>query len=89
LIFKIDSKLKISENISVKRVVMASTSGVVGCRKPVLPIISKVNELVWGNSAPETPNDDSPYCTEIVSRWPYYLSKIKAEQQTLVCMRLL
>ena len=30
------------------------------------------------------PNDDSPYCKDIVKDWPYYLSKIQAEERTLV-----
>jgi hypothetical protein len=68
---------------------MASTSGVVGCRKPSSLLKSKIDQFVWGTSPPETPNDNSPYCTEIVQNWPYYLSKIKAEQQTLVIQKTL
>eukprot|EP01120_Amphizonella_sp_Union-15-10_P001457 TRINITY_DN11554_c0_g1_i1.p1 TRINITY_DN11554_c0_g1~~TRINITY_DN11554_c0_g1_i1.p1 ORF type:complete len:377 (-),score=60.30 TRINITY_DN11554_c0_g1_i1:12-1043(-) len=45
------------------RVVYASTSGTVGCSKD-----SKFFA-----------HDASPYCSQIVERWPYYHSKIKAE----------
>jgi len=47
---------------------VASTSGVVGC----------------SHDPSFVANDDSPYCEEIVSRWPYYQSKILAEKQALV-----
>ena len=49
----------------VKRVVYASTSGVVGC----------------SDSSQAYANDQSEYCTEKVARWPYYASKIEAEQK--------
>jgi hypothetical protein len=53
----------------VTRVVIASTSGVVGC----------------SYKSTDVANDYSPYCTEIVKRWPYYQSKIVAEKKALVC----
>jgi dihydroflavonol-4-reductase len=63
--------------------VYASTSGVVGCQRRTTPWI--------------VANDSSPYCKEIVKNWPYYKSKIEAEEQALafaqkhgvelICMR--
>lgn len=74
---------------SIKRVVIASTSGVIGCRKKM----SKCQQLIdqikhttdyFGTYDEQVPNDDSPYCKEIVQNWPYYASKILAEEKTLV-----
>ena len=63
---------------SVKRVVMASTSGVVGCRK-------RSEWSLWkAEGQGEIPNDDSAYCESIARHWPYYHSKILAEKRTLV-----
>src|SRR3990167_6775310 len=70
------------ENKRVKRVVIASTSGVVGCR-PMNPLFTKLKSY-FKKEEDEVPNDDSPYCTEVVKEWPYYLSKIISEQKTLV-----
>ena len=46
------------------RVVFVSTSGTVGCFA----------------SAAQHANEDAPYCEDTVATWPYYLSKIRAEQ---------
>jgi dihydroflavonol-4-reductase len=64
-----------------KRVVYASSSGVVGC----------------ATSFETVGTDNSPYCEEVVKWWPYYVSKIEAERRALklaaslgielVCMR--
>jgi dihydroflavonol-4-reductase len=65
-----------------KRVVYASSSGVVGCAATFEAVAT----------------DGSPYCSEIVRYWPYYVSKIEAERRALkfvaaspslelVCMR--
>lgn len=65
----------------VKRVVYASSSGVVGCASTFASVAT----------------DDSPYCSDIVKDWPYYVSKIEAERRALglgeslklevICMR--
>lgn len=47
------------------RLVIVSTSGTVGCFR----------------SAAESAGEDAPYCEREVARWPYYRSKILAEQQ--------
>lgn len=64
-----------------KRVVYASSSGVVGC----------------SISPDFVATEESPYCTSVVKDWPYYVSKIEAEKCArdfakrngieLVCMR--
>ncbi len=64
-----------------RRVVYASSSGVVGC----------------AGSFGAVATDSSPYCSDIVQYWPYYVSKIEAERRArsfaaasgleLVCMR--
>ena len=64
-----------------RRVVYASSSGVVGCSLDPDVVAS----------------DSSPYCEEVVQHWPYYVSKIEAEREArafaakhdieLVCMR--
>jgi dihydroflavonol-4-reductase len=46
------------------RLLFVSTSGTVGCS---------------AKSGPG-PYEDAPYCEEVVRGWPYYLSKIRAEQ---------
>ncbi|MEO8193088.1 MAG: NAD-dependent epimerase/dehydratase family protein [Gemmatimonadales bacterium] len=47
------------------RLLFVSTSGTVGCSKD-----------------PESaPDEDAPYCEEVVRDWPYYLSKIRAERE--------
>ncbi len=51
----------------IKRVVYASTSGTVGC-----------------NSNPDViATHESHYCLEAVARWPYYVTKIQAEQEVM------
>jgi len=65
----------------VKKLVYASTSGVVGC----------------SDSPSHFANDRSDYCERAVAGFPYYLTKIRAEREgrrlakevgvTLVCMR--
>lgn len=52
----------------VEKIVVASTSGTVG--------VSKFSDFIA--------DDNSPTAEEVVSRWPYYLSKIYAER---VCER--
>jgi nucleoside-diphosphate-sugar epimerase len=47
------------------RLVFVSTSGTVGC---------SLNPR-------HAPDEAAPYCTETVARWPYYASKIEAEQR--------
>lgn len=47
------------------RMVMLSTSGVVGCF----------------DSPDETADETAPFCEERVARWPYYDSKIRAERR--------
>lgn len=47
------------------RLVFVSTSGTVGCSL----------------HAADAPDEHAPHCTREVARWPYYLSKIEAEQQ--------
>jgi dihydroflavonol-4-reductase len=51
----------------VKRVVVASTSGTIAVSRDPEPI----------------PDESWPYATEIVSNWPYYLSKIYQEKLAL------
>lgn len=50
------------------RILFASSSGVVGC--------SKVTDGV--------PDENAPYCEDVVAGWPYYASKIHAEQRARV-----
>lgn len=52
------------EHNNVKRVVLLSTSGVVGVSR----------------SSQSIANDDSPYAMELALRWPYYASKIYQEK---------
>lgn len=47
------------------RMLYASTSGVVGCSR----------------DPGHAPDEDAPYCDAVVSDWPYYASKIKAERE--------
>jgi len=47
------------------RLVFASTSGTVGCSP----------------HAGGGPDEDAPYCNEVVGSWPYYASKIRAEKE--------
>jgi dihydroflavonol-4-reductase len=51
----------------VRRLVLASTSGVLGVSRDPAPI----------------PDEHAPYATELVGRWPYYLSKIYQEKLAL------
>lgn len=51
----------------VQRVVLCSTSGTVGCSP----------------SASHIASDGSPWCDAVVSRWPYYRTKLEAEQLAL------
>jgi dihydroflavonol-4-reductase len=46
------------------RLVFVSTSGTVGCSR----------------SPTAAPDEHAPFCTQVVDRWPYYASKIAAEQ---------
>ena len=46
------------------RLLFVSTSGTVGCSPKPGP----------------GPNEEAPYCEAVVRNWPYYLSKIRAEQ---------
>ena len=46
------------------RLVFASSSGTVGCSRERGP----------------APNEDAPYCDEVVGKWPYYASKIYQER---------
>src|SRR5262249_34377060 len=63
----------------VKRAVLASTSGVVAVTKEPAPR--------WGfgwssgerEKAPEVRNEDAETPIDIISRWPYYRSKLYAE----------
>ncbi|MEO1170538.1 MAG: NAD-dependent epimerase/dehydratase family protein, partial [Myxococcota bacterium] len=55
--------LEAAAEASVKRIVLASTSGTIA-----------VSEF------PEVSTERSPYRTDVVRRWPYYLSKIYQEQ---------
>lgn len=65
--------------VCVKRVVIASTSGVVACRESH-GIVGMLPSWLGGKESEEIPHDDSPYCLSIAKKWPYYLSKIRAEQ---------
>src|SRR6185369_4847449 len=51
----------------VRRVVLASTSGIIAVTK----------------DGEEVPNEDAPYRYETVKNWPYYLSKIYQEKLAL------
>ncbi len=73
--------MKAASAAGCKRVVYASSSGVVGCATEFAKVAS----------------DESEYCSNIVQNWPYYVSKIEAERRALkiaassgvelVCMR--
>lgn len=66
----------------VRRVVYASTSGIVAVSR---------------DGAAPPPSDASPYAREVTAGWPYYVSKLQAEEEArslarqlgvdLVCMR--
>lgn len=47
------------------RVVFVSTSGTIGCSR----------------NPESAPHEDSPHCVEVARRWPYYMSKIRAENE--------
>ncbi|MDP8998518.1 MAG: NAD-dependent epimerase/dehydratase family protein [Myxococcota bacterium] len=47
------------------RMIFVSTSGTVGCSR----------------DPDARPDEDAPFCEPVVSRWPYYASKIEAERQ--------
>jgi len=47
------------------RVVFVSTSGTIGCSR----------------NPDSAPDESAPHCVETVSRWPYYMSKIRAEKE--------
>ena len=49
------------------RLVFVSTSGTVGCSRSPLA----------------APDEDAPFCEQVVGRWPYYASKIAAERLVL------
>jgi dihydroflavonol-4-reductase len=73
--------MKAAAAAGCKRVVYASSSGVVGCATSFATVAT----------------DDFAYCSAIVKNWPYYVSKIEAERRALalasssgvelVCMR--
>ena len=73
--------MRAAQEAKCKRVVYASSSGVVGCSA----------------NPGFVATDSSPYCSKIAERWPYYKSKIEAERHALefaakndvelVCMR--
>jgi dihydroflavonol-4-reductase len=48
------------------RLVFASTSGTVACSPHPFGV---------------APEEDAPYCTEVVGTWPYYASKVRAEKE--------
>ena len=48
------------------RIVFVSTSGTVGCSK----------------DADYSPDETAPFCEKVVARWPYYVSKIRAEKKS-------
>lgn len=47
------------------RILFASTSGTVGC----------------SIDADAMPDENAPFCSDVVARWPYYASKIEAEKK--------
>jgi dihydroflavonol-4-reductase len=51
-----------------------------GCQRVVL---ASTSGTVAVSTTPEEKDEDSPYCEEIVRRWPYYHSKIYAERSVL------
>ena len=59
--------LNAAAKVGVERVVYASTSGTIGVSK----------------DAGHVATEDDPYPLEIVCKWPYYLSKVYAEQTAL------
>jgi dihydroflavonol-4-reductase len=63
----IDGTRRVLDAAKGRRVVVASTSGTIAVSKEPEPI----------------PNETWPYATELVSNWPYYLSKIYQEKLAL------
>ncbi len=47
------------------RVVFVSTSGIIGC----------------SSNPHNAPDEHAPHCIETISRWPYYMSKVRAEKE--------
>jgi nucleoside-diphosphate-sugar epimerase len=73
--------IRAARSSGCRRVVYASSSGVVGCSIDPKYVA----------------NDRSPYCDDVVRDWPYYSGKVEAERRALsyaadnglelICMR--